>query len=114
MLLECASENCGHAAQDRVEIHNLLAGGKNRQDVIQYFIQKYGSQVALASPIDKGFNRLAWALPYGFGVGAAGMLAYGAYRLTRRPSPPSAAPGAAVPADPALEDELEDELQNLD
>ncbi len=115
-LLECASENCGNAAQDRVEIHNLLGSGKNREDVIQYFIQKYGSQVALAAPIDKGFNRLAWALPYGVGVGAAGMLAYGAYRLTRRP-PPSAAPtvaGGAGAADLALQDQLEDELQNLD
>jgi cytochrome c-type biogenesis protein CcmH/NrfF len=115
-LLECASENCGHAAQDRIEIHNLLGAGKNREDVIQYFIQKYGSQVALASPIDKGFNRLAWALPYGVGVGAAGMLAYGAFRLTRRPPRPGtpAGAGAGAPADPALQDQLEDELQNLD
>ena len=113
-LLECASENCGHAAQDRIEIHSLLGAGKNREDVIQYFIQKYGSQVALASPIDKGFNRLAWALPYGVGVGAAGMLAYGAYRLTRRPPRPGTPAGAGAPADPALQDQLEDELQNLD
>lgn len=116
-LLECASENCGHAAQDRIEIHDLLAHGKNREDVIQYFIQKYGSQVALAAPIDKGFNRLAWALPYGFGVGAAGMLAYGAYRLTRRPPENpggGGASGAGDPVDPGLQDQLEDELQNLD
>jgi cytochrome c-type biogenesis protein CcmF len=117
-LLECAgaSENCGHAAQDRIEIHNLLAQGKTRDDVIQYFIQKYGSQVALAAPIDKGFNRLAWALPYGVGVGAAGMLAYGAYRLTRRRPPPSVAASAAAPSavDAALKDQLEDELEKLD
>ena len=116
MLLECASENCGHAAQDRIEIHQLLAQGKTRDDIIQYFIQKYGSQVALAAPIDKGFNRLAWALPYGIGVGAAGALAYGAYRLTRRSPEPrvAAGAGAASAADPALQDQLDDELQNLD
>jgi cytochrome c-type biogenesis protein CcmH len=116
MLLECASENCGHAAQDRIEIHELLAQGKTRDDVIQYFIQKYGSQVALAAPIDKGFNRLAWALPYGIGVGSAGALAYGAYRLTRRtPEPrPATGAGATGPVDPALQDQLDDELQNLD
>ena len=101
-LLECASENCGHAAQDRTEIHNLLADGKNRADVIQYFIQKYGSQVAHSSPIDQGFKRLAWALPYGFGVGVAGMLAYGAYRLTRRRTSAAgpAGGGTGHPADP--------------
>ncbi len=115
-LLECASENCGHAAQDRIEIHNLIGAGKNRDDVIAYFIQKYGSQVALAAPIDKGFNRLAWALPYGVGVGAAGMLVYGAYRLARRPATSNipAPAGGILPADPALQDQLEDELQNLD
>jgi cytochrome c-type biogenesis protein CcmF len=114
-LLECASENCGHAAQDRIEIHGLLGQGQSREDVIQYFIQKYGSQVALASPIDKGFNRLAWALPYGLGVGAVGVLAYGAIRLARR-HPPAApvAPGGVTPGDPDLQDQLEDELQNLD
>jgi cytochrome c-type biogenesis protein CcmF len=123
-LLECASENCGHAAQDRIEIHGLLAEGKHRDDVIQYFIQKYGSQVALAAPIDKGFNRLAWALPYGFGVGAAGLLAYGAVRIARKSPPAAGAPTAAAAAaaaastvastDPELRDQLEDELQSLD
>ncbi|HEX2657328.1 MAG TPA: cytochrome c-type biogenesis CcmF C-terminal domain-containing protein, partial [Polyangia bacterium] len=114
-LLECASENCGHAAQDRIEIHGLLGQGKTRDDVIQYFIQKYGSQVALAAPIDKGFNRLAWALPYGLGVGAVGALAYGAVRLARRSAgkPAAADAGTGAVADPALQDQLEDELSNL-
>ena len=118
-LLECASENCGHAAQDRIEIHDLLGQGRSREDVIQYFIQKYGSQVALASPIDKGFNRLAWALPYGIGVGAAGLLVYGAIRLAKKTTGSgNVAPAAGAPVDPALQeqlnDQLEDELQNLD
>jgi cytochrome c-type biogenesis protein CcmF len=116
-LLECASENCGHAAQDRIEIHGLLAKGQTREDVIQYFIQKYGSQVALASPIDKGFNRLAWGVPYGIGIGAAGLLAYGAVRLARRSgsdvSPRPDGPLAPV-ADVGLQDQLEDELDKLD
>jgi cytochrome c-type biogenesis protein CcmF len=115
-LIECASENCGHSIQDRIEIHQLLAQGKTRQDVIQYFIQKYGSQVALAAPIDKGFNRLAWALPYGFGVAAAGALAYGAYRLSRRPKSAAVTAGAptTAAADPELRDQLDDELRGLD
>jgi len=134
-LLECASENCGHAAQDRIEIHELLGQGRTRDDIIQYFIQKYGSEVALAAPIDKGFNRLAWALPYGLGVGAAGVLAFGAVRLARRSggaSPAdagatasttplaSATPSsqevaaAAATSNPELKDQLEDELQSLD
>jgi len=116
-LIECASENCGHAIQSRNEIHQLLGQGKGKQDVIQFFIQKYGSQVALASPIDTGFNRLAWALPYGAGLLAAGGLIVGARRLARKaPSDrsPSGEATAASAQDPDLADKLEDELRNLD
>ncbi|HVR64251.1 MAG TPA: cytochrome c-type biogenesis CcmF C-terminal domain-containing protein [Polyangia bacterium] len=114
-LIECASEGCGHAAQDRILIHNLLGEGKNRDDIIQFFITKYGSQIALASPIDKGFNRLIWLLPYSLGVVAAGGLGYMAYRLAQR-ARPAVAGGtpAAVASNPDLEDKLEDELRNLD
>jgi cytochrome c-type biogenesis protein CcmF len=114
-LIECASEGCGHAAQDRIAIHQLLGQGKTRDDVVQYFIQKYGSQIALAAPIDKGFNRLAWLLPYTVGVVALAGLGYGAYRLARRPASPLAPAGATVAsADPDLQDKLEDELRSLD
>jgi cytochrome c-type biogenesis protein CcmF len=120
MLIECASENCGHAIQDRIEIRRLLDQQKTRDQVIEYFIQKYGSQVALASPIDKGFNRLAWLLPYSLGTIAVAGMAWGAWRISRRPAAASGAAGAAGPVvasggdDPELADKLEDELRNLD
>jgi hypothetical protein len=75
--------------------------------------------VALAAPIDKGFNRLAWALPYGLGTLAAAFLGYGAYRLAKRPPPPPP-PGTGGGGsqmgepDPELADKLDDELRNLD
>jgi cytochrome c-type biogenesis protein CcmF len=116
MLIECASENCGHAIQDRIEIRQLLNQQKTRDQIIQYFIQKYGSQIALAAPLDKGFNRLAWLLPYSLGTIAAGGMAYGAWRLTRRgaTSLPTPSSTAGVAEDPELADKLEDELRNLD
>jgi cytochrome c-type biogenesis protein CcmF len=114
MLIECASENCGHAIQDRVEIRRLLDQQKTRDQIIEYFIQKYGSQIALAAPLDKGFNRLAWLLPYSLGTLAAGGMAYGAWRLTRKPAVALAAPAPSVADDPELADKLEDELRNLD
>jgi len=113
-LLECESDGCAYGARERIEIHNLLAQGKTRQDVIQYYITKYGSQIALASPIDKGFNRLAWGLPYGLAVVAAGLLGYGGYRLARRPGPLAPAGPSLALSDPDLQDKLEDELRNLD
>jgi cytochrome c-type biogenesis protein CcmF len=119
-LMECESDGCAHAIQDRVEIHRLLSQGKTREQVIEYFISKYGGQVALAAPIDKGFNRLAWLLPYTAGVAGAGLLGFGAWRLSRRSGGTSAkADDRPLPvADPKtadqLSDKLDDELRNLD
>ena len=125
MLIECASENCGHAIQDRIEIRRLLDQQKTREQIIEYFIKKYGSQIALAAPLDKGFNRLAWLLPYSLGTVAAAGMVYGAWRLTKRSersaaSPRGASAGGAGASqgpevnDPELADKLEDELRNLD
>jgi len=117
-LLDCASENCGHANADRISIRQLLDQGRTRDQVIDYFIKKYGGQVALAAPIDKGFNRLAWLFPYSAGVVAAGGLGYAAYRLSRRSGGPTAGGGepAEAPAreDTELADKLDDELRSLD
>ncbi|HTA19294.1 MAG TPA: cytochrome c-type biogenesis CcmF C-terminal domain-containing protein, partial [Polyangia bacterium] len=113
-LMECASENCGNAIQNRLEIRQLLNEKQTRDQIIQHFISKYGSQIALASPIDKGFNRLAWLLPYSLGTLAAGGMVYGAYRLTRKPPAPPEAKAVTAAEDPELADKLEDELRNLD
>ena len=60
-LSECT---CGLADKMRKELAGLVTQGKNRDQVYQYLIHQWGSQEPLASPIDKGFNRLAWAVPY--------------------------------------------------
>ena len=113
-LLDCATENCGHATQDRIEIRQLLNQGQTRDQIIDYFIRKYGGQVALAAPLDRGFNRLAWLLPYSLGTLGAIGLGYGAYRLARRPA--HALSGSSDPpvSDTELSDKLDDELRNLD
>jgi cytochrome c-type biogenesis protein CcmH/NrfF len=114
MLIECESEGCGHAIQDRLAIRELLNRGQKREQVIEYFIQKYGGQVALAAPLDRGFNRLAWLFPYSLAAVAACGLGYGAYKLAKRPPAPAATPTETPVTDPELADKLDDELRNLD
>jgi cytochrome c-type biogenesis protein CcmF len=113
MLIECETEGCGHAIQDRLAIRQLLDQGKKREQIIEYFIQKYGGQVALAAPLDRGFNRLAWLFPYSLAAVAACGLGYGAYRLAKRPAPAAATSESPI-TDPELADKLDDELRNLD
>ncbi len=103
---------CGYAAQMREEISNLVNQGKTKEDVIQYYIAKYGSQEPLAAPIDKGFNRLAWFLPYLVGVGGAVAVGLVAIRWSRRPA--RAAVNSTRELDGELETRLDDELRNLD
>jgi cytochrome c-type biogenesis protein CcmF len=109
---------CGLAAQMRDEVAKLVADGKSREQVYEYYIAKYGSQEPLAQPIDEGFNRLAWAVPYM--LGATGLLVTGlvAVRWTRRGATARAADASATnrntPVDPALESRLNDELSNLE
>jgi cytochrome c-type biogenesis protein CcmF len=105
---------CPVAGEMRAEVATLVAAGKTNDEIINYYVEKYGSQEPLASPIDKGFNRLAWLLPYG--LGAVGVMVIGgvALRWSRRGA---AAAGEAEPAasgNAALESRLDDELRDLD
>ncbi len=56
----------------------------SRDEIIQLFIKKWGSQEVLTEPIDRGFNRLAWLLPYGVGLGGIVLVGGMAMRWSRR------------------------------
>jgi cytochrome c-type biogenesis protein CcmH len=103
---------CDKAAEMQEQISKLVAQGKTRDEVIQFFVAEYGSQEPLSEPIDRGFNRLAWLLPYG--TGAAGVLMLGAVavRWTRRSRLAAPPPMPTVSAE--LESQLDDELRDLD
>jgi cytochrome c-type biogenesis protein CcmF len=109
-IAECT---CAVAEEMRVELSGLLAKGMTHDQVIEYYVKKYGSQEVLASPIDKGFNRLAWFLPYA--VGAVGVMGVGglALRWSRRRTADTG-PAAEPAPDSDLEGKLDDELRDLD
>jgi cytochrome c-type biogenesis protein CcmF len=106
---------CSLAHQMRGEIARLTAEGKGREEVIAYFVAKYGSQEVLAQPIDRGFNRLAWLFPYLAGVAGIVMIGGVAVRWARRSRAIDEPAPAPEPADrAALEQKLDDELRDLD
>ena len=106
---------CSMAAEMRDEVSRLVGEGKSREQVYEYYIAKFGSQEPLASPIDRGFNRLAWFVPYLVGTSGALGIALVALRWSRRP-PVSQGKSAAesAPPDPDLDARLNDELRDLD
>jgi cytochrome c-type biogenesis protein CcmH/NrfF len=104
---------CELAGEMRKEIAGLVAAGQSRDEIIAHFIQKYGSQEVLSEPIDQGFNRLAWLLPYlvgGAGIGVVGGMAVRWSRRARHDNPADAGPAV----NSALQTKLDDELRDLD
>jgi len=59
------------AAEMQEEIRRLTNEGKTHDQIIEYYLAKYGSQEVLSSPLDKGFSRLAWMFPYLVGATSA-------------------------------------------
>ena len=119
--LVCLCGTCGHrsltncpcasAETMRGQLAEQIKLGKTRDEIREYFIRTYGSEEPLGAPIDKGFNRLAWLVPYLVAATGAAGLGFAAIRLSRRPPAPTE---AVARVDPDLDHRLDDELSNLD
>ena len=57
------SMECGAAAQITREVEQMVEEGRTKQEILQYFVNKYGETI-LAAPTKEGFNFLAWVLPF--------------------------------------------------
>ena len=111
-LKDCPMMYCQTRQQEKMEIRDLVDRGKSHDEIIQAFIAKYGGQQILNAPIDKGFNRLAWLVPYALGASGIVIVGFAAMRWSRHQ-------GQASDETPAVEDKavnerLDDELRNLD
>ena len=103
---------CSTADSMRRELHGQVAVGKDRAGVYEYFIDAYGSQEPLGTPIG-AFNQLVWLFPLGIGFTVLAGIGVVAVRWSRRAAGSRVAL-AAGPVDEQLEARLDDELRNLD
>jgi cytochrome c-type biogenesis protein CcmF len=110
-IAECRKDPCGTSDQLRGELATLIDQGKNHDQIIQWFVGHYGSEEMLGAPIDKGFNRLAWFLPWALGASGAVMVGFAAVKWSKHK--PGDEPAASA-ADHELDERLDDELRNLD
>lgn len=110
----CGMMNCEGKAAQLGKIKTLVAAGQTREQVIATFVQDFGGQHILARPIDEGYHRLLWLLPYTL----AGVTALGLAFIARRwASGRTDQAGLGVPAaaaDAGLQQRLDDELRDLD
>jgi cytochrome c-type biogenesis protein CcmF len=103
-------QNCPHYDDQAARLDALLAEGHDYDAVKAAFVREFGGQAVLTAPIDQGFNRLAWALPYGVGIVMLGSI----FLVARRWSHVAPADTAAPAIDPTLDKRLDDELRDLD
>jgi len=73
------------AKQMRQRVREMLAQGTTRQQVLDFFVERYGPTV-LAAPPKSGLNLLAWVLPVAL-VAAALAGGFLALRAMRRGNP---------------------------
>src|SRR5256886_15476912 len=88
------------ASQMRAVIRERLATGERPDQVVQYFVDKYGEWILLA-PRRQGFNLLVWLMPgiaVAVGPAIVGILA--TRRTRRRPSAPAPAPPTGAQREP--------------
>ena len=99
----------------RGQLREQIELGRSRREILDYFIEVYGSQEPLGAPLDEGFNRLAWLFPYLVGSGFLIAIGVTAVRWSHRDV---ASAGGASPSpdvvDAELDARLDDELRNLD
>jgi cytochrome c-type biogenesis protein CcmF len=104
--------NCSHYQEEEALLTTYLNQGMTHDEVLAAFVKHYGGEHVLAAPIDRGFNRLLWILPYGTGLVGVTILGVAAVRWSRRSRETRHVETSKVSAD--LERRLDDELRDLD
>ena len=73
VLLNCSHAECESRTAMTAPITQKLDQGQSEAQITQFFVDQYGEQV-LASPPKKGFNLVAWLLPFAAILGGGGVI----------------------------------------
>jgi len=95
------------ASQMRGVIRERLAAGETPEQVVGYFVDKYGEWILL-EPRRAGFTLLVWVLPPIAVVAGLGIVAVLLVRWTRRGA---TVPRPAGPVDPAMAERIRREME---
>jgi cytochrome c-type biogenesis protein CcmH len=73
LLSDCDHAVCRSRDEMTALISQKLAQGQSKSEIIQSFVDQYGEQV-LAVPTKRGFNLVAWILPFGALMAGGGVV----------------------------------------
>lgn len=112
VLNNCTHVECHSRSTMLALINEKIDQGQSAEQITQFFVAQYGEQV-LASPPKKGFNLVAWILPFIallFGGGIIYVVLRKWVRLGKQPQNANAAgiDAGSEPYEYRLKQELED------
>ena len=73
VLADCGHAVCASRDEMLTLIEQKIAQGQSEEEIIQFFVARYGEQV-LASLPKRGFNLVAWLLPFVAILGGGGII----------------------------------------
>jgi cytochrome c-type biogenesis protein CcmH len=97
--------------QIRKEVRTMVESGKSRDEIMDHFVAKYGERI-LATPRPKGFNALAYILPWGSLILGAWFVFILIKKL--RSQGPATDPSASPPPDSRYFSVIEKEIKELE
>jgi cytochrome c-type biogenesis protein CcmH len=104
------SQHYSEAAETiRKEVHEMVAAGKSRDEILNYYVSRYGERI-LAAPRPKGFNALVYILPWVALIAGAWLL----FLLLKKLRAPAAAPAPSPLPDSRYASVIEKEMKDLE
>lgn len=83
ILNSCNHSTCMVREVMNTAISQQLADGQSEAQIIQFFVDQYGEQV-LAAPPKRGFNLVAWILPFAVILVGGGVIYFAIRRWVKR------------------------------
>lgn len=116
-LKTCPHEACDKAIPARKEIRQMVDSGTPRQEILNRMVSSHGEAI-LAAPTFKGFNLMAWVMPFVAILAVGGLVAVILKRWSGNRAPVStpASPkktAESVEGDPYLK-KMRDELDKYE
>ena len=108
-------DRCSGGDQMRATIDSMLAEGKGKEEILAFFVERFGDEI-LTAPPKKGFNLVAYAAPFvGLVIGAAiASVLVGKWAAAGRRGVKDEELKADEPLDDEMQGKIEEELKKLE
>jgi len=111
-VANCNMPTCSFSVPTRIEIDAMLARGMGRDQILASYREKFGEKV-LSAPTTRGFNLLAWTMPFMALAFGGAFIVFTARRWhTSAPTPVESTPPRDTPAQADLRRRLADEVKD--